>query len=651
MNEEPTVTEAEAIQRPEFDGGTFTIDFLSDNPAGFKIRTRKSLPRHEPNTPLPFAERIAHQREGEKKELRTGKEFKPKLGVRNIELQGNELIMDIMPVTFPTYLAISSPELSDAEKEISNPNGTALILLTTEDDGSSKVVIQHRSAKNSMYGDIPGASAAGMLDGKLDLKGPNRGRLQPIDDVFIKRNIDSEMHQEIGLQPGDISDLRITGFASDKRRVHNEFLLIAKTKLSSKDLDFRSGIGDYFRFSEKFFTIDGTPEAIETLLTQVKCPLPPTHAAAFIAAAYSMILEAKGVNEAERWKRRMEENVKRNYQEIDEAVREYYIENPYEVKNVPERKPARKLDGYEPAYGPQEQGIPSLESELERVGLKSEKRIRKVDEILVFDVDGVITEPSGRMFDPEIMYEIKRRLEIGEPVILNTGRSISWVQSQIIARLYHTYDLKDVSSLQNLFVVGEKGGSWMTFDEKGMMQTHIDGNITLPQELQRKINQLIADEFFQTMFYDTTKHTMVTAEMKPLDPQRSKEEQEIEFKKNQIELERKITAIIEEANLSDSIRVDTTTIATDVEDRNVGKDFAMQRVVAWLNQIGVDGRRYLTFGDSESDIKMAIQLHDDGKEVEFIYVGNKPLEGEFTFPVTTTNGKFNKGTVEYLQGH
>jgi len=56
--------ERESIERkPEFDGGIFTVEYLS--PEGFEVKTRESLLRHAPNTPLPEARRIKAERDKE----------------------------------------------------------------------------------------------------------------------------------------------------------------------------------------------------------------------------------------------------------------------------------------------------------------------------------------------------------------------------------------------------------------------------------------------------------------------------------------------------------------------------------------------------------------------------------------------------------
>lgn len=360
--------ERESIERkPEFDGGIFTIEYLS--PEGFEVKTRESLLRHAPNTPLPEARRIKTERDKEPERFRVGPDFSPLVGVRNIKRVGNTLIIDIKPVTFPAYKAIGSSNETPESLEVSNPSATALILMTTEADGSHKMLVQHRSERNFFYGDIPGASVAGILDGKLDKSREKRGRLLPIDTADIIKNIQKEMIEEIGVENDEMTDCRIVGFARDKTRIHDEFLLLGTASLSEKAIAERTGRGDKFGAGEKIFTIDGAPESIETLLTKIKCPLPSTHVAAFVAAGYSMVLERDGQRAADIWKEKMEEKVKRNYQEINQTVAQYYKTYPEILSQQPEGKPARNPNGYEPAYLPQEQGLPNLSEELRRVGL------------------------------------------------------------------------------------------------------------------------------------------------------------------------------------------------------------------------------------------------------------------------------------------
>lgn len=282
-------------------------------------------------------------------------------------------------MTYPTYRGISSPSESLYSLEIATPAATAAVILTTEDNGSSKLILQHRDQRNNFYGDVPGASVAGLFDGKLDGTRQNRGKLVPIDTETVKNNIRREALEEIGLRQEDLIDVRITGLATDLIRIHNEFLLFAKAAISSRELeanatDHAKSVkpNEPYDFDEKIYIIDGTPEAIEILLTKVKCPIPSTHTAAFVAAGYSMVLKRDGQEEAEIWKERLHKGIQENYAQIDRMVQMYYEQNPQTLNDIPQGKPSRNPHGYEPAYMPQQQGLPDIDSELKRVSLISE---------------------------------------------------------------------------------------------------------------------------------------------------------------------------------------------------------------------------------------------------------------------------------------
>lgn len=643
--------EKEAVpnqEQVEFSTETFEIKFLSHNPKGLEVTTNSSLLRHQPNTPLPFAREIAKERAKEKKRFRVGEDFAPKVGIRNVKLEDNTLVVDVMPVTFPTYKAIGEGNISEEERAISNPSATSLILQTTEPDGSHKFILQERSPKNFFYGGVPGASVAGYLDGRLNTSGEKRGRINPVDTEFVINNGTKEMREEIGLFPHDIEGIKITGFASDKTRVHDEFLLSATTKLSAEDFLFRAGMSDTHRFIEHSIIIDANKDTINKLLTEVKCPLPPTHLAAFIAAEYSQILEEEGPVSADEWKNEIQKRVNSNYQEIDEIVRQFYIDNPEEIKDVPEGKPPRKTSGYDPAYLPEQQGLPNLNSELERLDLKSkELGTVVVGDVYIFDVDGVLTDPNDKLFDRETMENIAKRLNEGKPVILNTGRSVSWVQSNIVARLHFAHNVMDKKAWQNLFIIGEKGGTWLGFNEEGLMppMPSRDESIAMPKDILKTVEEL-AQEYKDTMFYDTTKLTMASIEQ--INGFTEKEHEE-KFVPAQKELAERLDEFLHEIGLSDTFRVDKTQIATDIENKFVGKDFAIQRAIAWLRQRRISPKKYITFGDSTSDFAMARQLHEGGMNVEHVHVGTSEVPDGLGFKIIKTESKFNKGTDEYFK--
>lgn len=270
--------------------------------------------------------------------------------------------------------------------------------------------------------------------------------------------------------------------------------------------------------------------------------------------------------------------------------------------------------------------------------------MKTVDHMLIMDVDGVITDPQEkRITEPEILDQIAKRLEKGEPVALNTGRSIEWVKDRVLNTLIER--VKDKKILQNLLAVGEKGGTWAEFDENGQLQQHKDESISVPQALQEKVRNLINSEFSDSMFFDETKETMISTEMKdgyPLE----------EYTKQQQGLNKKLQELVDQEGLAEELKVEPTTIATDIENKYVGKGFAVRRILEWLSNKGIKPQRYITFGDSfSSDMPMAQEIHSQGLPVEFVFVGKENiLTSNLPFPVKRPAAAFEKGTLEFLKG-
>ena len=101
--------------------------------------------------------------------------------------------------------------------------------------------------------------------------------------------------------PTDVVNLRIIGLARDLVSIHTEFLLFGVLALNAHEVAQKVGFADIQElddeqdFRERLLVIDGSLEAIEILLIEVKCPLPPTHSAAFVATGYLIVLEQAGM--------------------------------------------------------------------------------------------------------------------------------------------------------------------------------------------------------------------------------------------------------------------------------------------------------------------------------------------------------------------
>src|SRR5262249_52354677 len=94
--------------------------------------------------------------------------------------------------------------------------------------------------------------------------------------------------------------------------------------------------------------------SISTLLTEVECPIPSSHAAAFVAAGYYIILQSEGIDKAKAWIADLGDAIQSNYARIDDKVA------------TSSGHPGAKYSANLP---PAEQGLPDLESELRRTGL------------------------------------------------------------------------------------------------------------------------------------------------------------------------------------------------------------------------------------------------------------------------------------------
>jgi len=273
--------------------------------------------------------------------------------------------------------------------------------------------------------------------------------------------------------------------------------------------------------------------------------------------------------------------------------------------------------------------------------IKGKERV--VPYVLIFDVDGVLTHPSEKKVTEQGLFsQLINRLEVGEPLILNTGRAVDFIFKRIIDPIEQLAGNKQL--LKNLFVVGEKGAVSVQYDNVGKRTECVDRSISIPKALQTEVKQLVENEFSDVVFYDVTKKTMISIEM--LDGLSIDE-----FKQKQGDLNNKLHELLVQHGLSAEYKIDSTRIATDVENRHVGKGLGVQKALKWLAEQKIKSERFITFGDSPSDVAMAEELHQRGLPVEFVFVGEKVLlaNKKLDFPVFYTTGQCEIGTMEYLK--
>lgn len=260
--------------------------------------------------------------------------------------------------------------------------------------------------------------------------------------------------------------------------------------------------------------------------------------------------------------------------------------------------------------------------------------------IYIFDVDGVITNPVLKKVEEKQILEIIAEKIKTDLVAFNTGRSISWMIERILTPLDNF--LSDQTALENLFVVAEKGGTWINFDNTGNRKFFKDEKISVPLMLQQEVKRVIENSYAESMFYDDTKETMISTEMKDGYPIEK-------FKVLQKKLAKTLEELLVDYHLEKDFAVDANSIATDIGSVATGKNFAVRRIINWIKNKQIIPDKYIIFGDSFSDIPGAEELYKNNFPMEFVFVGSKETLQNINFPFKVSFiGGYDKGTLEYL---
>jgi phosphoglycolate phosphatase-like HAD superfamily hydrolase len=267
----------------------------------------------------------------------------------------------------------------------------------------------------------------------------------------------------------------------------------------------------------------------------------------------------------------------------------------------------------------------------------------KIPRAFILDCDGVLTDPVVKCVTRvDTFAALGQRLDRGEVVTINTGRSIAWlIRNGIIDFVERA--VHDKANLERFMVVCEKGASWVTFIG-GVIRTNVDKAISVPDGVREDVYDLVEDHFRDCMFWDPTKLTMISVEMIDGMPIET-------FSKRQRDLVGELEAIVRSPEYAPyNLEVDPSTIATDVQHRDAGKHLGARRIVEWLERRGLAPEHFVTVGDSQSDTAMAEELQDE-HSVEFVYVGDPArLNADgLHCRVVQTAARFELGTIEYLE--
>lgn len=263
--------------------------------------------------------------------------------------------------------------------------------------------------------------------------------------------------------------------------------------------------------------------------------------------------------------------------------------------------------------------------------------VNQTDTVYVFDLDGVITNPENSQVSEAVVDKMYDLLASGTYLVVNTGRSYNWVEQNLVSRLL-AHDNADI--FDRFITVCEKGGETVSWHDG--VAAVLPSEFALPTE-SYDITRAIFDEHsaeLQTMFWDDTKRTMATIEKLPAaDLSTFHHEQAM------------LVDWLRDALAGHDVRIDPTTIATDVELPAAGKYAGAKLIFNWVGAVtGSPDHAFVSIGDSSSDYEMARYFAEQQVESIFVYVG-KPtdkISHDSSVTFIETGALFSAGALEFL---
>jgi len=251
--------------------------------------------------------------------------------------------------------------------------------------------------------------------------------------------------------------------------------------------------------------------------------------------------------------------------------------------------------------------------------------------VYVFDLDGVITNPEDSSVDEVVIGYINDILMRSGYVAVNTGRSYAWVGENFVQKLLamgvsHIFD--------RLYIVCEKGGESRIW--QGGMFVPQPSRFVLPSSTLQVVHGVFQEHQneLSTMFWDETKRTMATANLDEFHGQQEK-----------------LMQWLRTTLAGQDVKIDATTIATDVESSRAGKHAGAELIYDWVTQCtSGEYNIFICFGDSVSDYEMARYFAQQNAVTTFVYVGRPTHipDEETRVRHVTTKALYSDGTREYL---
>jgi hypothetical protein len=253
---------------------------------------------------------------------------------------------------------------------------------------------------------------------------------------------------------------------------------------------------------------------------------------------------------------------------------------------------------------------------------------------LLLDIDGPIASPVTRSISIEsILHDLVALTALGVPIAFITGRSDEFVREKVMAPLLEA-GLGEALSIRGtrMFAVFEKGATWSTVGPLGLGELELDTALAMPSNAVESIRRLHERDFLDFMFFDETKHAMISIEQRMDVPND-------EFLRARLRFADAAFDAIAElglgVRLGDRVapavdgslpyRIDPTIISIDIESVELDKDRGAQRALDHFASTGPLPALWRSVGDSRSDYLMADYVHSKGLDVAHVDV--RPADG------------------------
>lgn len=201
------------------------------------------------------------------------------------------------------YVALSgNPEVPKNIQEQVAHAGIQVVWLTTEEDGSNKLVMEVRSERSAVY---PGAlgTIGGGIDGKIQRRNSEHGWAQLDSSVATPEAIKDqgirESKEELGITESDIASFAFVGVAQDKLKGQTDFLALARYKGTADQLQqqyeiYKMNGNDKLHdpMPKRLVMTAGNPETVQKILANPNISLPPISQAALLAAGRKLIMDS-----------------------------------------------------------------------------------------------------------------------------------------------------------------------------------------------------------------------------------------------------------------------------------------------------------------------------------------------------------------------